>query len=332
MGVGTLMWWWWIPLVILVVVAATVGGFLVYRRGRHGGGLPVAHVDRLTKLKAYRSAMRRYRWLTAAALVLVLVGGGVTSVIAARPAAVDAQQNEDYKRDILLCLDVSGSMVGVDAEIMRVFQNIVKGLNGERIGLRVFDASGYMAFPMTSDYEYIMDQLGLYERAFDGTLGPDEDFDYQAGTSSVSGASLVGDGLAGCANDFGDLSDDNDRPRSIILATDNIVNGNQIYSLEQAGQLAVDNEVRVYAINPFDYPLDTASQQLQTVAEGTGGEYYPMDLGSTVSGIIDNINSIEAGYIQTPPEVQVVDQPGNRPLLLVIVVGVLLVVAWRARI
>ena len=63
MGVGTLMWWWWIPLVILVVVAATVGGFLVYRRGRHGGGLPVAHVDRLTKLKAYRSAMRRYRWL-----------------------------------------------------------------------------------------------------------------------------------------------------------------------------------------------------------------------------------------------------------------------------
>ena len=325
------MWWWWIPVVLGVVVIAAVAGFFIDRRGRRKG-LPVAHVDRLTTLKAYRSAMLRYRWLTAAALILVIVGGGITSVVAARPAAVDAQQNEDYKRDILLCLDVSGSMVGVDAEILRVFQDIVKGLNGERIGMRVFDASGYMAFPMTSDYDYIMDQLSLYERAFDGKLEPDEEFDYQAGTSSVSGASLVGDGLASCSNDFADLSGENDRPRSIILATDNIVNGNQIYSLEQAGQLAVDNKVRVYAINPFDYPLDQSSQQLQEVAEGTGGEYYPMDLGSTVSGIINNINALEAGYIQTPPEVQVVDQPGNRPIWIAIVVVALLAVAWRARI
>lgn len=332
MGVGTLMWWWWIPAIIVVLLVMVGVGFFVYRRRSTGSGLPVAHVDRLTKLKAYRSAMTRYRWMTAVALILVIAAGGITSIVAARPAAVDAQQNEDYKRDILLCLDVSGSMVGVDAEILRVFQDIVNGLNGERIGMRVWDASGYMAFPMTSDYDYIMEQLSLYERAFDGKLEPDEKFDYQAGTSSVSGASLVGDGLASCANDFNALSGENDRPRSIILATDNMVNGNQIYSLEQAGQLAVDNQVRVYAINPFDYPLDDASQQLQEVAEGTGGEYYPLDLGSTVSGIIDNINAIEAGYIQTPPEVQVVDQPGNRPILISLLVVGFLVLAWRARI
>ena len=181
--------------------------------------------------------MRRYRWLTAAALVLVLVGGGVTSVIAARPAAVDAQQNEDYKRDILLCLDVSGSMVGVDAEIMRVFQNIVKGLNGERIGLRVFDASGYMAFPMTSDYEYIMDQL---RPSMSAPSTARSDLTRTSTTRQARARRRI-PGRRRTRRMRERLRrpvcSDNDRPRSIILATDNIVNGNQSISSSRPASL-----------------------------------------------------------------------------------------------
>ncbi|WP_293695218.1 hypothetical protein [uncultured Agrococcus sp.] len=328
MGIGTVMWWWWVPIVIIVVVLALIAGFLIFRRRRSSSsGLPVAHVDRLTGLKAYRSAMREYRFLTAAAVVVVMIIASVTAVTAARPATVDAQQNEDYKRDILLCLDVSGSMVNVDAEIVRIYKQIVQGLSGERIGMRIWDASGYLAFPMTSDYDYIMEQLDKYEDAFEGR----GDFDYRAGTSSIAGASLVGDGLAGCATDFANLNEDNDRPRSIILATDNFVNGNQVYSLEQAGQLAIDNEVRVYAINPAHFPTDEPSIQLQEVVEATGGEYFPLDFGGTVRTIIDEINALEAGYIQTPPEVQVIDNPANRPMWIAVLMLGLLGLAWRAR-
>ena len=331
MGLGALMWWWWLPVVAIVILAAIGVGFALRRRRTARSGVPVAHVDRLTALKAYRSAMREYRWLTAAALLLVIIVGALTAVTAARPAAVDAQQNEDYKRDILLCLDVSGSMVDVDAQIVRIYRDIVQGLSGERIGLRVWDATGYLAFPMTSDYDYIMNQLGRYERAFEGTLGADEQFDYAAGTSTTAGASLVGDGLASCANDFADLADENDRPRSIILATDNYVNGNQIYSLEQAGQLAIDNRVRVYAINPAHFTTDQASIQLQEVVEATGGAYFPLDFGGTVRTIIQDINSLEAGYIQTPPEVQIVDRPGTRPIWIGVLLVGFLALAWRAR-
>lgn len=332
MGLGALMWWWWLPLVVIVIVAAAIVGFGIRRRRRPARtGKPVAHVDRLTALKAYRSAMREYRWLTAGALVIVMLAGVLTAITAARPATIDAQQNEDYKRDILLCLDVSGSMVDVDAQIVRIYRDIVQGLSGERIGMRIWDATGYLAFPMTSDYEYILDQLGRYERAFEGRLAADEQFDYAAGTSSAAGASLVGDGLASCANDFSEITGENDRPRSIILATDNFVNGNQIYSLEQAGQLAIDNAVRVYAINPAHFTTDSASIQLQEVAEATGGKYFPLDFGGTVRSIITEINSLEAGYIQTPPEVQVIDNPGTRPVWIGILLIMFLAFAWRAR-
>lgn len=328
MGVGTVMWWWWIPIILIAVVLAGILGFLLYRRRKaKSSGLPVAHVDRLTGLRAYRSAMREFRLVTAAALAIVVALTGVTAITAARPATVDAQQNEDYKRDILLCLDVSGSMIGVDAEIVRIYKQIVQGLSGERIGMRIWDASGYLAFPMTSDYDYIMEQLDKYEAAFDGS----GEFDYQAGTSSIPGASLVGDGLASCATDFANLNEENDRPRSIILATDNFVNGNQVYSLEQAGQLAIDNEVRVYTINPAHFATQNESIQLQEVTEATGGEYFPLDFGGTVSTIINEINALEAGYIQTPPEVQVVDNPGNRPLWIAVLLVGLLGLAWRAR-
>lgn len=328
MDVSLLLWWWMLP--ILLAIAVAVGIFALVRKRRRDKGLPVAHVDRLTTLPRFRAAIARFRVWTAAGVVLVLVGAIGTAVLAARPAGVWANQDDAYKRDILLCLDVSGSMVDIDAEILRVFQEIATGLDGERIGLRIFDSSSVMAFPLTSDYDYIIDQLGRYERAFEGTLAPEEQFNYAAGTQSVSGASLVGDGLASCALDFSD-TDDTDRPRSIILATDNLVNGQQIFSLEQAGQLAIDNDVRVYAINPYDWGGDPVSQQLQTVAETTGGAYFPLDFADTVSSIVDQINAIEAGYIETPPEVQIIDIPGPwLPVLMFVIVGVV-VVAWRAR-
>jgi Ca-activated chloride channel family protein len=328
MDVGLLLWWWMLPLLLLV--GGAVGVLAVVRRRRADRGKPVAHMDRLTALPRYRRAFARYRAWTALGLVLLILTGVGTAFVAARPAAVNANQNDDYKRDILLCLDVSGSMVDVDADILGVFQDIAAGLDGERIGMRIFDASSVMAFPLTSDYDYIVDQLGRYQRAFLGTLGPDEQFSYAAGTSNGNGASLVGDGLASCALDFAD-TDDTDRPRSIILATDNMVNGQQIFSLEQAGQLAIDNDVRVYAINPFDWGGDPVSSQLQTVAETTGGAYFALDFADTVSSIVDRIGAIEAGYIETPPEVQIVDRPGPLlPLLMVLIIGIC-VVAWRVR-
>lgn len=324
-----LLWpWMLVALVAVAIVLAVLGAWLPRRR--RDRGLPVAHVDRMTSLAVFRSALLRYRLWIGAALLLSLVGAGVAATVGARPSGIHANQEDDYKRDIMLCLDVSGSMVDVDAEILGVYQQIALELDGERIGMRIFDASSVMSFPLTSDYDYIADQLGRYQRALSGTLGPDEQFNYLAGTANGLGASLVGDGLASCVLDFADLQA-SERPRSIILATDNMVNGQQIFSLPQAGQLAVDHEVRVYAINPFDWGGDMESQELRDTAEGTGGAYFPLDFAQTVPQIVDRVNAIEAGYIETPPQIQVVDRPGSLPLAVLVIVTALCAVAWRVR-
>lgn len=325
----TLLWPWLLPVVLVVGIALAVLGLALPRR-RRDRGAPVAHVDRMTGLAAFRGALLRYRLWIGGALAVALAGLAVAGTVASRPSGVHASQEEDFKRDIVLCLDVSGSMVDVDAEILGVYQQIASELDGERIGMRIFDASSVMAFPLTSDYDYIQEQLGRYVRALDGTLGPDEQFNYLAGTASGLGASLVGDGLASCVLDFADL-EASERPRSIILATDNVVNGQQIYSLPQAGQLAVDNEVRVYAINPFDFGGDQYSQELRATAEGTGGAYFALDFAQTVPQIVDRVNAIEAGYIETPPQLQVIDRPGALPLTVLILVAVVTLIAWRAR-
>ena len=109
------------------------------------------------------------------------------------------------------------------------------------------------------------------------------------------------------------------------------MNGQQIVSLPQAGQLAVDHEVRVYAINPFDWGGDMASQELRDTAEGTGGAYFPLDFAQTVPQIVDRVNAIEAGYIETPPQIQVVDRPGALPLVVLIVVATVCAIVWRVR-
>lgn len=325
----TLLWPWMLGLVVVVALAVVLLGLLLPRR-RRDRGLPVAHVDRMTGLAVFRSALLRYRLWIGGALAASLVGAVVAGAIAARPSGINANQEDDYKRDIVLCLDVSGSMVDVDAEILDVYQDIARELDGERIGMRIFDASSVMSFPLTSDYDYIADQLGRYQRALNGTLGPDEQFNYLAGTASGLGASLVGDGLASCVLDFADL-EASERPRSIILATDNVVNGQQIFSLPQAGQLAVDNEVRVYAINPFDWGGDMASQELRDAAEGTGGAYFALDFAQTVPQIVDRVNAIEAGYIETPPQLQLVDRPGAMPLVVLLLVAGVCAIAARVR-
>lgn len=324
----TLLWPWMLGGLLFVAVVLAALGLLLPRRKRDRG-LPVAHVDRLTGLAVFRGALLRYRLLIGGGLLLALAGAGVAGAVGARPSGIHANQEDDYKRDILLCLDVSGSMADVDAEILGVYQQLAAELDGERIGMRIFDASSVMAFPLTSDYDYVAEQLGRYQRALNGTLGPDEQFNYLAGTANGLGASLVGDGLASCVFDFADL-EESERPRSIILATDNVVNGQQIFSLPQAGQLAVEHEVRVYAINPFDWGGDMASHELREVAEGTGGAYFPLDFAQTVPQIVDRVNAIEAGYIETPPQIQVVDRPGSLPLIALVVVAGLCAVAWRA--
>jgi Ca-activated chloride channel family protein len=322
-----LIFWWTIPVwVALVVVVALL---LRRRRAeRAAQSLPIAHRDRLTSLPGYARALARYRRLLVlivATLAVVLFGA---AALTARPASVASVQPELKNRDIVLCLDISGSMVDYDKEVLDVFGELAQQFTGERISLVVFNASAVTRFPLTSDYDYISKQLLELREQFDSA-----ESDYYRGTLYGNGSSLVGDGLASCAVRFD--SPDQERSRSVILVTDNLIAGEPVFTLPEAGELARSRGVRVYGINPGDTQakayLAELATEFRTVVDGTGGAYYALDDPATIPSIVDDITAQQAASMTGEPELVLVDQPAFGVLLAFLGLAGFFGLVWRLR-
>ncbi|MEC5179508.1 vWA domain-containing protein [Arthrobacter sp. CG_A4] len=339
-----LTFWWILPAALVTAVAAW---YLANRRSRplEARRRPVAHSDRLTALPEYQAALRRHRnglrVIAAAGVVLAVAA----VVAAARPAERSTVRPEQHKRDIILCLDASGSMTGADAAVAEVFGRLAKEFDGERIGLTVFDSSAVQVFPLTDDYDYVQEQLRQAKEAFEGAGSRS----FLDGTWNGEGSSLIGDGLASCVQGFPTANAVNattgtgERARSVILATDNFLAGTPILTLAAAGSLAKDRNVAVYALNPGDYDFgdgtgygaDAATEprqpgaSLRAVAEGSGGAYYALDSPGAVPGIVAGIELGQAAALRGAPRAVVSDR-AEAPLLVALFAGLVLAGAsWR---
>lgn len=347
-----LMFWWLIPFALLLVAVALWRAFRPDPQA-NARRRPVAHADRLTALPEYQAALRRHRrWLALAALA---AGTLLVSAVAAaaRPMELTTIRPEQRNRDIMLCLDSSGSMSSADSAVVEVFGILAKDFDGERIGLTIFDSSAVQVFPLTDDYEYVQEQLKLAKAAFDGDSGSAGFLD---GTWSGRGSSLIGDGLASCVNGFpGAAGSENgasgsagsgngagtnqdagkQRSRSVVLATDNYLSGDPIFTLEQSGALAQERGVRVYALNPGDFDYGPGPGQpgarLRATAEATGGAYYPLDTPDAVADIVRRVQATEAAAMKGAPRAVVSDLP-DVPLTVALLSGLVLAGAsWRLR-
>ena len=56
------------------------------------------------------------------------------------------QKTRSASRDIVLCLDVSGSALSYDRQIIAAYSQIARNLNGERIGLSTFNSTSKTVF------------------------------------------------------------------------------------------------------------------------------------------------------------------------------------------
>ncbi len=295
-------------LVLPGLLALAVGAGLVWlllRRRRRTGTVPVANSELLRTLPEYHRAVRAHR-LRALALAAVALTVGVAAVLgAARPVERRVVNPEKVNRDVVLCLDVSGSMIDVDAEVVGTFRRLAEGFQGQRISLVIFNSSAVPVFPLTDDYGFVDEQLRQAQRALD-RLDPKDPF--FAGTLNAAGSSLIGDGLATCLRGFDhpELT----RARSVILASDNEAAGKSLFTLPEAGQLATAGSIQVYGINPTDSPGSSAAQEMRAVVESSGGVYYALTDVSAVPRILDAVGSREASRIPSAPQLVVRDEPG----------------------
>ncbi|MCT1550005.1 vWA domain-containing protein [Brevibacterium casei] len=318
---------WWLALALLVLAALAV---VVFRRPRRTvSSLPVAHSARMTSLPGFRRAMRRKMTLTAAFLgVIALTGLGALAGVA-RPAWIETVNPEKKLRDVMLCLDVSGSMLGYDADLLAAYQELVERFDGERIGMTVFNATAVSAFPLTDDYDMVQNYLEDAEQGFRTWGSEGTDYSWSTSPPNIGGSSLIGDGLVSCIDNF-DRKDE-DRSRSIVFATDNMLAGEPLFELNEAADIAVEANVRIYSLSPPSILATTQTQELRSVSDRTGGKQFDMGSATTIDRIVSEIQSQEAQNTPGRSYTIVHDMPAA-PLLIAAfgLIGVF-VLAWRVR-
>ncbi len=269
--------------------------------------------------------LRLIAWLAWALLV----------VAAARPQWLgEAVTLPVSGRDLMLAVDVSGSMEQADYElngralsrldlVKAVAGRFIEQRQGDRLGLILFGSRAYVQTPLTYDRETV--------RAFlrDSVIG-------LAGRETA-----IGDALALAVKRLRQQPEDN---RVLILLTDGANTAGNIAPLE-AAKLASQARVRIYTIGmgggkstvrtPFGMrfvrpPSDLDPKTLQAIAETTGGRFFQATDSDELQRIYQELDRLE-------PSIR--DQRSFRPmtplffwpasLALLLSAGIALTQLWR---
>lgn len=338
-----LHWPWLLAVAALLAAAVTALAVLRWRRRRRSVGSTrwVAATGDLDELPQVRALLRRYRVLRsvgAGALVLALAA---SAVLVARPVARETVSDRLGTRDIVICLDISGSMVPFDAAVLRSFTDLVESFQGERIALSVWNSTSRTVFPLTDDYPVVLDELEQSAQALDGVASGyaytqqalDDYMELATGTMGLGEdqSSLIGDGLASCGLLF-DESDD-ERSRSIVLVTDNQLLGDPIYTLQQAVDMAAERDITLFGLYSGEPELYSSSlrTQFDQAIQSSGGHTWFADDPDAINGIVDAVMAEQATDVDADPEVRTTDTPRTWFVVLTLALAAFWVVQKQVR-
>ncbi|PLS29015.1 VWA domain-containing protein [Bifidobacterium parmae] len=297
---------------------------------------------------------RQWRWLNRCAAVLVVVALAVAVAMVARPATVDVSEERSSSRDIVLCLDVSGSTLPYDRQVIDTYRDLVGHFQGERIGMSIFNSTSRTVFPLTDDYDLVTEQLDAASKALKGVESQDDidkmsDSDYQRIADWLEGTqnrkdttSLIGDGVVSCAAmlpgfAYGSSSDESDATRtraaSIVLATDNVVSGTPTYTLEQALALTTSAKITVDGLfsGPTQSEGDETTTQMKDQIESHGGVFLTQSNGGSVDELVRDIDERRSAESRSAHQAAMVDDPAWFTVALAVVVALWLLVVWRLK-
>ncbi len=338
------MTFWWVTL-LLILAALVVWGITFWnRRAMRRSPVLVANSAFLDRVGSFVRAQRASRILRVLAIAVAVCGVLCASLLSGRIATERIETPQFASRDIVLCLDVSGSMYEYDTEILSTFAELVNTFEGERVALSIFNSTSRTVFPLTNDYDLIKRELKEGAEAIDFDefgyrLGrrdyPDDKVrkyaDFVEGTRGVTGqASIVPDGLASCGLLFDQA--EKDRSRSIIFATDNEVNGTPIFSLKEAMEEVTARKISLYTFYPGAYECgSTCHDELKSETEGAGGRMYESADPRAIPSIIQEIQKTQAELLGASPTVVRTDHPGFFFVLTFLSLIGVLIVGWRSR-
>lgn len=192
-------------------------------------------------------------------------------------------------RDLMLCIDISGSMRDTDlytgntrasrlAVVKLVAGEFVAQRTGDRIGMIMFGSQAYVQTPLTLDHETVLHFL-------------DEAAVGLAGRSTAIG-DAIGLGVKRLRDRVG-------VSRVLILLTDG-ENSAGTVSPEDAANVAAENGIRIYTIGVGSAVQNGALRRngvdegsLQRIAMTTGGQYFRAHSAQELQTIYTEIDRLE---------------------------------------
>jgi Ca-activated chloride channel family protein len=205
--------------------------------------------------------------------------------------------------DIVVALDMSGSMISEDFEVRgqrvnrfdmarTVLKQFIDKRPTDRIGLVVFAAEAFIATPLTLDHDFLQQDI---DRLKIGVIDENR--------------TAIGSALSTAVNRLREVKS---KSKIVILMTDGENNSGKIEPLT-AAQAAQALGVKVYAIgvglrgnapmpvrNPFTgqkqyqmVPVDVDEDTLTKIADLTGGKYYRADNAERFQAIYAEIDKLE---------------------------------------
>ena len=266
------------------------------RRGNNGQAtLMVSSVRAFRGTRSWKNFLRPvlfvFRLLTLCCLIIAL----------ARPQTRNDEQLVNGEGiDIVLCLDISGSMLAQDFTPNRmeaaknVASEFIDNRPTDRIGLVIFSGEAFTMCPLTTDRNVLKTQL----------------FNVQSGL--LEDGTAIGSGLA---TGVDRLRNSPSKSKVIILLTDGENNGGLI-DPNTAKEIAKSVGVRVYTVGmgtegfapvPIQTPSGVIMQRekvnideklLTQIANETGGHYYRAKDNESLKNIYVEIDRLEKSKVE----------------------------------
>ncbi len=283
----------------LFLIFIPIIGWYIWRQKNDQATIKVPATKVFFKIgQSYKS------WLRHVNFAILLVSMSLMIFALARPQTTDRWSKSDTEGiDIVLSVDVSGSMLAADFKPNRVeaakdvAAQFINGRPNDNIGLVIFAKESYTMCPMTTDHAVLSNLLK------------------DVNTELIDGnATAIGNGLATAVNR---IKDGAAKSKVIILLTDGTNNAGDVMP-STAAEIAKTFGVRVYtigvgtigtapypAMTPYgtvvyqDMKVDIDENTLTDIAVTTGGKYFRATDKNKLKGIFDEIDEMEKTKIST---------------------------------
>ena len=232
---------------------------------------------------------------------LRMIALALVIIALARPQSTSKGENVYSEGiDIVLALDISGSMLAEDFQPNRieaaksVAQDFISGRTNDRIGLVIFSGESFTQCPLTVDYDVLKSLIKPLK------------------SGMIEDGTAIGLGLGNAINR---LKESKSKSKIIILLTDGVNNRGEIDPIT-AAQIAQSFGIRVYTVGvgtigqapypvqtPFGVryqmvPVDIDEKVLKQVAEMTDGQYFRATDNRKLKAIYKEIDQLEKTRIE----------------------------------